>query len=178
MSTKHKKNKHTCSVFLMLLCCYVFLARNHRIVEWCSAFLFVTYLLFSGLIEPPSGVTVKAVHGSDFLIILWNYQADVSLYRIVFNNPPDEAGPISAYCLPDNTTCSYCVSNMNRPDVSCSTLDSHYTGAMGKNLDFEQLVSVRVEACEDFFPEACVQKSNWKNYTIPPGGKLFQFNAR
>ena len=162
----------------MLLCCYVFLARNHRIVEWCSAFLFVTYLLFSGLIEPPSGVTVKAVHGSDFLIILWNYQADVSLYRIVFNNPPDEAGPISAYCLPDNTTCSYCVSNMNRPDVSCSTLDSHYTGAMGKNLDFEQLVSVRVEACEDFFPEACVQKSNWKNYTIPPGGKLFQFNAR
>ena len=76
------------------------------------------------------------------------------------------------YCLPDNTTCSYCVSNLNRPDVSCITLNSHYTESISIELDYEQLVSVRVEACKDIFPEYCLQRSEWTNYTIPPGGKL------
>lgn len=131
--------------------------------------------MFSGLLQPPSGVTVRAVHGADFVIVSWNYQARDTLYRILFrdlksSNPPDEAGPMSMYCLPDNTTCSYCISNINR-GVSCSTLDSHYTGSIGGDLDFEQLISVKVEACDDYFPEACLHRSEWKNYTIPPGGK-------
>ncbi|CAH3023105.1 unnamed protein product [Porites evermanni] len=122
----------------------------------------------SGL-HPPSGVNVEAVHGSDFLIISWNYQRDVPYYRILFANPPDEAGPTPVYCLPDNTTCSYCVSNLNTPDVSCITLNSHYTASVSIKLNYEQLVSVRVEACKDLIPEECLQRSEWTNYTIPPG---------
>ena len=117
-------------------------------------------------------MNIKAVHGSDFLIISWNNQRDVPYYRILFANPRDEAGPTPVYCLPDNTTCSYCVSNLNTPDVSCITLNSHYTASNSIELDYEQLVSVRVEACKDIFPEYCLQRSEWTNYTIPPGGKL------
>lgn len=132
-------------------------------------------MFFSGLIEPPAGVTVSAVNGSDFVVISWDYQAGVTLYRILFrdlksNSAPDEAGPMAMYCLPDNTTCSYCITNINKK-VSCSTLNGHYTGSIGMELNFEQLVSVRVDACDDFFPEACGHSSEWKNYTIPPGGK-------
>lgn len=118
-------------------------------------------------------MNVEAIHGSDFLIISWNYQTDVHYYRIFFANPPDEAGPMPVYCSPDNTTCSYCVSNLNTPDdVSCSTLNSHYTMSNSIELDYEQLVSVRVEACKDFLPEDCLQRNEWTNYTIPPGSKL------
>ena len=117
-------------------------------------------------------MNVEAVHGSDFLIISWNYQRDVPYYRILFANPPDEAGPTPVYCLPDNTTCSYCVSNLNTPGVSCITLNSHYTASVSIKLNYEQLVSVRVEACKDLIPEECLQRSEWTNYTIPPGGKL------
>ena len=132
-------------------------------------------MFFSGLIEPPTGVTVSTVNGSDFVVISWDYQAGVTFYRILFrdlksNSAPDEAGPMAMYCLPDNTTCSYCITNINKK-VSCSTLNSHYTGSIGMELNFEQLVSVRVDACDDFYPEACGHPSEWKNYTIPPGGK-------
>ena len=121
-----------------------------------------------------------AVDGSDFVIITWNYQANVTYYRILFKNlksssAPDEAGPVTVYCLSDNTTCSYCISNINR-DVSCSTLNRHYMISSGSELDFEQPVSVRVDACDDFYPaEACVHQSQWRNYTIPSGGKYFGF---
>ena len=117
-------------------------------------------------------MNIKAVNGSDFLIISWNNQRDVPYYRILFANPPDEAGPTPVYCLPDNTTCSYCVSNLNTPDVSCITLNSHYTASNSIELDYEQLVSVRVEACKDLNPDECPQRSEWTNFTIPPGGKL------
>ena len=117
-------------------------------------------------------MNIKAVHGSDFLIISWNNQRDVPFYRILFANPRDEVGPTPVYCLPDNTTCSYCVSNLNTPDVSCITLNSHYTASISIELDYEQLVSVRVEACKELNPEECLQRSEWTNYTIPPGGKL------
>ena len=140
-----------------------------------------------GLIQPPTGVTVRAVDGSDFVIISWNYQPDAKYYRIFFrslksmqgnsSSPPDEVGPMSVYCLPDNTTCSYCVSNINRT-VSCNTLDSKYQAPLLRSeLDFEELVSVTVEACSDIFPDACEHQSEWKNYTIPPGGRWnFTYN--
>lgn len=115
-----------------------------------------------------------ALDGSDFVIITWNYQVNVTDYRILFRNlksssEQEEAGPMTMYCLPDNTTCSYCISNINR-DVSCSTLNRHYTGSISVELDFEQPVSVRVDACDDLYPEACVHQSEWSNYTIPSGG--------
>lgn len=141
----------------------------------------VLRFLSPGLIQPPSDVTIRAVNGSDFVIITWNYQADVTLYRIFFRSckslpgnwsiPPDEVGPMSVYCLPDNTTCSYCVSNINR-GVSCNQLDSHYQAPLIQSeLDFEKLVSVNVEACSEVYPDTCTQQSGWKNYTIPPGGR-------
>ena len=83
---------------------------------------------------------------------------------------------MTMYCLSDNTTCSYCISNINR-DVSCSTLNRYYTGSISVELDFEQPVSVRVDACDDLYPEACVHQSEWSNYTIPSGGKYFSFTA-
>ena len=118
-----------------------------------------------------------AVDGTDFVIISWNYQANVTYYRILFrdlrsSSEPNEDGPMTVYCL--NTTCSYCISNINRV-VSCSTLDRHYTFSTSRELDFEQPLSVRVEACDVFAPEACVHRSEWRNYTIPPGGKYFSF---
>ena len=137
--------------------------------------------LFPGIIQPPTGVTVKAVNGSDFVVISWNYQADVTLYRIFFRSfkstrgnssiSPDEfVGPMSVYCLPDISTCSYCVSNINRR-VSCNKLNSKYQAPLLRSeLDFEELVSVKVEPCSDYFPDTCENQSRWKNYTIPPGG--------
>ncbi|KAL9976636.1 hypothetical protein ACROYT_G013958 [Oculina patagonica] len=137
-------------------------------------------LLISGLIQPPTGITIKAVNGSDFVVISWNYQANVTLYRILFRSfkslhnssiPPEDAGPMSVYCLSDNTTCSYCVSNINK-GVSCNKLNSEYqVSLIQSEMDFEKPVSVNVEACSDFFPPAdtCTHRSGWKNYTIPPG---------
>lgn len=144
--------------------------------------LIILYDLFPGIIEPPAGVTIKAINGSDFVIISWNYQADVTLYRIFFRSfkstrgnssiPPHEVGPMSVYCLPDNSTCSYCVSNIDRR-VSCNKLNSKYQAPLLQSeLDFEELVSVKVEACSGYFPDTCKTGQNrWKNYTIPPGGR-------
>lgn len=150
---------------------------SHHISTEKDSFCIISFL---GLIQPPTGVTIRAINGSDFVIISWNYQADVTLYRILFRNfkslhnssiPPDEAGPMSVYCLPDNTTCSYCVSNINR-GVSCNQLNSKYQAPLIQSeMDFEKPVSVNVEACSDFFPETCTHRSGWKNYTIPPGGR-------
>ena len=136
--------------------------------------------LLSGIIHPPAGVTIKAINGSDFVVISWNYQADVALYRIFFRSfrstpesiSPDEVvGPMSVYCLADNSTCSYCVSNINRR-VSCNKLNSKYQAPLLQSeLDFEELVSVKVEPCKGYFPNTCENKSRWNNYTIPPGGK-------
>ncbi|KAJ7351097.1 hypothetical protein OS493_036787 [Desmophyllum pertusum] len=158
------------------------------VVILIGAILFCFPLRISGLIQPPTGVTVRAVDGSDFVIISWNYQPDAKYYRIFFrslksmqgnsSSPPDEVGPMSVYCLPDNTTCSYCVSNINRT-VSCNTLDSKYQAPLLRSeLDFEELVSVTVEACSDIFPDACEHQSEWKNYTIPPGAPSAVRNVR
>ena len=124
---------------------------------------------------------MKAISGSDFVIVSWNYQADVTLYRIFFRSfeftrgnssiSQKDVGPMSVYCLPDNSTCSYCVSNINRR-VSCNKLNSKYQAPLLQSeLDFEKLVSVKVEACSDYFPDTCENQSRWKNYTIPPGSK-------
>ena len=135
------------------------------------------------MIQPPTGVTIKAINGSDFVVISWNYQADVTLYRIFFRSfkstpelnsstSPDEVvGPMSVHCLPDNSTCSYCVSNINR-QVSCNKLNSKYQAPLLQSeLDFEELVSVKVEPCNGYFPNTCAKQTKWKNYTIPPGRK-------
>lgn len=143
---------------------------------------FILSDLLPGNIQPPAGVTIKAINGSDFVIISWNYQADVTLYRIFFRSfkstpgnssiSPHEVGPMSVHCLPDNSTCSYCVSNINRR-VSCNKLNSKYQAPLLQSeLGFEQLVSVKVEPCSDYFPDTCESQSRWKNYTIPPGGKF------
>ena len=88
------------------------------------------------------------------------------------------------YCgFSRNTTCSYCIANIHR-EVSCSTLDKHYTQSIGGELDFEQPVSVKVEPCTDILPEDCLDQGEWINFTIPAGGtyslsyerKYFSFN--
>lgn len=153
----------------------------HYDVVYLIVIIFISLpLRISGIIEPPTGVTIKAINGSDFLVISWNYQADVTLYRIFFRSfksargnssiTPDEVvGPMSVHCQPDNSTCSYCISNINRR-VSCNKLNSKYQAPLLRSkLDFEELVSVKVEPCSDFFPDTCDNQSSWKNYTIPPG---------
>ena len=143
--------------------------------------LFILSDLFPGTIQSPAGVTIKAMSGSDFVIVSWNYQANVTLYRIFFRSfkfirgnssiSQKDVGPMPVYCLPDNSTCSYCVSNINRR-VSCNNLNSKYQAPLLQSeLDFEELVSVKVEACSDYFPDTCESQSRWKNYTIPPGSK-------
>lgn len=131
-------------------------------------------LVLPGVPQPPTGVTVKAVHGSDFVVISWKYQADVTYYRIFFRGSSSSpVGPMAVYCSPDNTTCSYCVSNLDRR-VSCSKLDSKYQAPLIQSkLEFEEPVSVKVEACSDIFPESCESHNGWNNYTIPPGGTWF-----
>lgn len=157
--------------------------KHQKTIQCQTIFLqpFTLSDLFPGIIEPPTGVTIKAINGSDFLVISWNYRADVTLYRIFFRSfkstrgnssiTPDEVvGPMSVHCQPDNSTCSYCISNINRR-VSCNKLNSKYQAPLLRSkLDFEELVSVKVEPCSDFFPDTCDNQSSWKNYTIPPGG--------
>lgn len=155
------------------------LSLYYHIVYLIGIIFFSLPLRISGNIQPPAGVTIKAINGSDFVIISWNYQADVTLYRIFFRSfkstpgnssiSPHEVGPMSVHCLPDNSTCSYCVSNINRR-VSCNKLNSKYQAPLLQSeLGFEQLVSVKVEPCSDYFPDTCESQSRWKNYTIPPG---------
>lgn len=131
-------------------------------------------LKISGLLESPSEVTIRTEHGADFLIISWAFHPNVTYYRILLRDPKssnatDEAGPMEMYCgFSRNTTCSYCIANIHR-EVSCSTLDKHYTQSIGGELDFEQPVSVKVEPCTDILPEDCLDQGEWINFTIPAG---------
>ncbi|XP_022805794.1 uncharacterized protein LOC111342934 [Stylophora pistillata] len=136
-------------------------------------------LRISGVLQSPSGITVKAVNGSDFVLISWKYQASAKFYRIFFrgfdsmqensNSPLQEVGPMEVYCLADNTTCSYCVSNIDR-GVSCSKLDQHYQVLfIESKMEYEVPVSIKIEACADVFPDTCQSHNEWNNYTIPAG---------
>lgn len=166
-----------------MICTHMIMARlslHYDVVYLIVIIFFSLQLRISGIIHPPTGVTIQAINGSDFIVISWNYQADVTLYRIFFRSfksthenssiSPDEVvGPMSVHCLSDNSTCSYCVSNINRR-VSCNKLNSKYQAPLLQSeLDFEELVSVKVESCSDLLPDTCENQSRWANYTIPPG---------
>ena len=132
-------------------------------------------MCFPGL-QSAADVTARAENGSDFVVISWKYQSNVTYYRIFFRdfhtvdgNPSTASvGPIPVHC--DNNACHYCVSNSNS-GVSCSELNKNYKFSIGSNMDFEDVVSVKVEACRNILPNSCMGDTEWKNYTIPPGGK-------
>lgn len=92
------------------------------------------------------------------------------------NSPPHEVGPMQVYCLADNTTCSYCVSNIDR-DVSCNKFNKNYRAPLLESkLKYEEPVSIKVEACTDVYPDSCQSHNEWINYTIPAGGKWVKFD--
>ncbi|RMX52558.1 hypothetical protein pdam_00019788 [Pocillopora damicornis] len=151
--------------------------------DYHSAILLVGVMVISskisGTSQSPSGIIVEAVQGSDFVIISWKYQESAKFYRIFFkgfnsmqgnsNSPPHEVGPMQVYCLADNTTCSYCVSNSDR-DVSCNKFNKNYGAPLLESkLEYEEPVSIKVEACTHVYPDSCQSHNEWINYTIPAG---------
>ena len=176
------------------------LSESHTIIFWCYCFLMVQnvrtvkelelysllhgnqglifdYDFLSGL-QTPTNVRAQSVNDAKLLIISWDYQADVNYSTIHVKSSLKSSigsgtsttvvGPTQAPC--NGSTCSFCVYDVER-NASCYAFNKDYEVSVGIELNFDFFVSYRVGACSRNESSSCIN-SPWKNFTIPPGGKL------
>lgn len=151
-------------------------------LELCSLLrgnqgLIFDYDFLSGL-QTPTNVRAQSVNDAKLLIISWDYQADVNYSTIHVKSSLKSSigsgtsttvvGPTQAPC--NSSTCSFCVYDVER-NASCYAFNKDYEVSVGIELNFDFFVSYRVGACSRNESSSCIN-SPWKNFTIPPGGKL------